>query len=61
MEYPSELIRRAKANRRAQTPPQKQLEIPRPAPRHDSYTKLMHSHDRVRTQHLGGQRRAGGA
>lgn len=61
MEYPSELIRRAKANRSAQMPPQKQPDVPKPVPRHDSYTKLMRSHDRVRTQHLAGQDRKSGA
>ena len=61
MEYPSEMIRRAKAGRCVQMKPQRQPSLPKPTPRHDSYTQLMRSHDRVRTQHLAVQNRSGGA
>ena len=58
MERPGELLRRARESRRAApyvraeaepAPPRVRSEIPGG---HSSYTALMRSHDRVRTQHL---------
>lgn len=65
MAYPGELIRRAQENKRQVRPPARQdvrpAEEDRNPPatgawqtRHDSYTRLMRSHDRVHTRHLGG-------
>lgn len=73
MESPTETIRKARNNARfmpaisfesfgtddakpaSETPP------PTPVSRHGTYTSLMQRHDRVRTQHLRGQRNADGA
>ena len=59
MAKPSELIRRAKQNRRRhglqeRMPAPAFPELPvRPLPtRHASYTRLMQNHDRIRTRHL---------
>ena len=62
MASPSELIRMAQERRRmgslqrTQTEaPQTEMQIARPLPtNHASYTRLMQSHDRMRTRHLSG-------
>ena len=65
MAYPTELIRRARENRRMKKPPvrsegaQEAAQQPgtERAPwqsRHASYDKLMRSHDRMHSRHLDG-------
>ncbi len=65
MAYPWELIRRAQANRRQPRPlvrqenhtvaEQRELPVPETwQTRHGAYDRLMRSHDRVHTRHLGG-------
>ncbi len=65
MNYPAELIRRARESRRQPHPPAQEeshpaaeLREPQPAAtwqaRHGVYDQLMRSHDRVHTRHIGG-------
>lgn len=62
MENPAELIRRAQGNARPKPASERPYAPPqRPVSHHSVYTGLMQKHDRVRTQHLGGQRSVRGA
>ena len=61
MENPAELIRRAQGNARPKPASERMEAPPKPVSRHTVYTGLMQKHDRVRTQHLGGQRNVRGA
>lgn len=67
MENPSEILRRARVNRRANAHRQAQIseetvgrmgELQRIGA-HANYSALMRSHDRARSRHIGGQ--AGGS
>lgn len=67
MEKPSEILRRARVNRRANTHRQKRLPEKmlgqasklQQAGSHANYSALMRSHDRARSRHIGSQ--AGGS
>lgn len=58
MENPTDLIRRARLNVRSGTAERAReaKPVPKPVSHHASYTNLMRNHDRIRTQHLRGQR-----